>query len=313
MLATRGTTVPAGAGWAHEVKWDGVRVLADTAGAAGGVRLSSRNEHDITVAWPDVALAAAAGRDLLVDGEVIALDAQGLPNFRTLQERLHVRRAGSAARLAERVPATFMVFDLLRLDGRDLTAEPWSARAARGPGPTRAEAGWQVPPVYDDGAMLLEATRAQGLEGVVSKRRDARYAVGARSPHWVKLAHRHRGSYVVGGWRAQEGTGAAAPAAGRAARRRAHAGRAGLPRPRGQRDRPAPGPRPGGGPAPLAARDSPFVDEVPALDARGTHWVEPVLVVDVDTHGLGYARLRQPSFRGLREDLRPEDLAGGSA
>ena len=88
MLATRGTTVPAGEGWVHEVKWDGARVLADTgAGADGGVRLSSRNEHDITVAWPDVALAGAAGRDLLVDGEVIALDAHGLPDFRTLQER----------------------------------------------------------------------------------------------------------------------------------------------------------------------------------------------------------------------------------
>jgi bifunctional non-homologous end joining protein LigD len=60
--------------------------------------------------------------------------------------------------------------------------------------------------------------------------------------------------------------------------------------------------------APLARADSPFDDEVPRVDARGTFWVDPVLVVDVDTHGLGYERLRQPSYQGLRTDVTPEDL-----
>ena len=314
MLATRGTTVPAGEHWAHEVKWDGVRVLADSAaGTDGGVRLSSRTERDITVAWPDVALPV--GRDLLVDGEVIALGGRGTPDFRALGERLHVARAAAAARLAQRVPATFMVFDLLRLDGRDLRDLPWSQRRALLEdlaGSTLAAVGWQVPATYDDGATLHEATLAQGLEGVVSKRRDARYATGARSPHWVKLAHRHRGSYVVGGWRVQEGTGTSPGSPGRLA-----ALLVGEPTADGLAYRGRVGSGIGARASrvlaaavePLARADSPFADAVPPADARGTRWVEPVLVVDVDTHGLGYRRLRQPSLQGLREDLVAEDLA----
>ena len=313
MLATRTEVVPPGAAWAHEVKWDGVRVLAEGGAARGErVRMTSRNDNDVTVAWPDLAPSPLPGRDLLVDGEVIALNERGLPDFRTLQERMHVRRATAAARLADSVPATLMVFDLLRLDGEDLTGEPWSARRDRlerlaGPDGLGAT-GWQVPASYDDGATLLEATRTQGLEGVVSKRRDSRYAFDRRSPHWLKLAHRHRRSFVVGGWRPQEGSGpdgrlaallVGEPTAGGLSYRgrvgsgiggRQSAVLAGLV-------------------APLARESSPFADEVPRVDARGTRWLEPRLVVDVDAHGVGYARLRQPSFRGVRDDLDPADLA----
>lgn len=310
MLATATKAVPAGPGWRHEVKWDGVRVLADTGDAArsGGreARLTSRNGNVVSLAWPDLVASPLPGRDLLVDGEVIALNGQGRPDFRTLQERMHVRRAATAARLAERVPATLMVFDLLRLDGRDLTGEPLERRRdlLEGIGLT----GWQVPAAYDDGAMLLEATAAQGLEGVVSKRLGSRYAFDTRSPHWLKLAHRHRGSYVVGGWRPQEGTAGGTE--------RLAALLVGEPGPDGPAYRGRVGSGIGGRAgthlasllAGLARADSPFVDEVPRTDARGTHWVEPVLVVDVDTHGHGYQRLRQPSFRGVREDLTPGDL-----
>ncbi|MDQ4053928.1 MAG: non-homologous end-joining DNA ligase [Actinomycetota bacterium] len=302
MLATHGSHVPGGDDWMHEVKWDGIRILADC--HDGRIRLTSRNDNDVTAGWPDVAISPLADRDLLVDGEIIALNDAGLPDFRVLQERMHVRKATSVARLVQTVPVTFMVFDLLRLDGRDLTSEPLERRRALLT-ETLDGGAWQVPPSYDDGQMLFDATLERGLEGIVSKRRSSRYAFGVRSPHWLKFAHRHRLSYVVGGWRPQEGT-----------TDRLAAVLVGEPTPQGLLFRGRVGSGIGAKQSrllteTLAGREvdaSPFADEVPRVDARGTHWVEPFLVVDVDTHGRGHQRLRQPSYRGVRTDLTPEEL-----
>ena len=164
---------------------------------------------------------------------------------------------------------------------------------------------WQVPEAYDDGPMLFEATFKQGLEGIVSKRLTSRYVFGERTRNWLKFAHRHRRSYVVGGWRPQEGTTdrLAALLVGEVTEQGlVYRGRVGS----------------GIGAAasraltpmvtPIARADSPFDDEVPTVDSRGTFWVEPVLVVDVETHGAGYTRLRQPAYRGLRTDVTPRDL-----
>jgi len=302
MLATRGAHVPTGEEWSHEVKWDGVRALTDVRDLA--LRMTSRNENAITTAWPDLATSPLGGRDLLVDGEIIALNGRGLPDFRTLQERMHVRKASTAARLAEAVPAIYMVFDLLRLDGEDLTALPLTERRERLEG-LDLDGSWQVPAAYDDGPMLFEATLQQGLEGIVSKRRTSTYRPGERTPHWLKFAHRTTDSYVVGGWRPQEGS-----------TDRLAALLVGEPTPQGLLYRGRVGS--GIGPkqsavltelvASLTRADSPFADEVPRVDAQGTRWMEPVLVVDIDTHGRGYERLRQPSFQGVRTDLTPEDL-----
>lgn len=302
MLATAGSPVPSGDDWLHEVKWDGVRAITDV--RDGKLRMTSRNENVITVAWPDLSRSPLGDRDLLVDGEIIALNARGVPDFRTLQERMHVRNATTAARLADAVPAIYMVFDLLRLDGRDLTGEPLESRRELLTG-LGLDASWQVPPSYDDGAMLFDATLQQGLEGVVSKRLGSTYRPGERTPHWRKLAHRHRLSYVVGGWRPQEGTTdrlAALLVGELTTDGLVYRGRVGS----------------GIGPkqsrvltelvASLGRGDSPFDDEVPRVDAHGTHWLDPVLVVDIDTHGRGYDRLRQPSYQGVRTDLTPEDL-----
>ncbi len=207
MLATKGTHVPSGGEWSHEVKWDGVRILADSgAGRDGRVRMTSRNDNDVTPAWPEICEPPLGGRDLLVDGEVIALNDRGLPDFRVLQDRMHTRNATTAKRLSQQVPATFMVFDVLRLDGTDLTDQPLERRREILAGLDLAGSTWQVPAAYDDGGMLFDATLQQGLEGIVSKRLSSRYGFGQRTPHWLKFAHRHRLSYVVGGWRPQEGT-----------------------------------------------------------------------------------------------------------
>jgi len=305
MLATVGTHVPRGKEWCHEVKWDGVRALA--AVDAGAVTLTSRNGNRITPAWPELVTPPAGVRDAVLDGEIIALNERGVPDFRVLAERMHVRNPTTVARLAARIPVTYMVFDLLRLDGEDLCRLPLDERRRRLAALDLGRAGWQVPAEYDDGAMLFEATRAQGLEGIVSKRRDSTYRPGERTHHWLKFAHRHRGSYVVGGWRPQVGT-----------RDRLGALLVGEPTSRGLAFRGRVGS--GIGPkqarllgdllAPLVRADSPFADEVPRVDAVGTVWVEPVVVVDVDTHGAGYERLRQPSYQGVRGDLSVDDLGG---
>jgi bifunctional non-homologous end joining protein LigD len=301
MLATRGTHVPTGDEWVHEVKWDGMRVLVDV--HDGRLRLTSRNENDVTVSFPE--LRDLPGDDLLLDAEVVAF-LDGIPTFGALQERIHVGNAKRAAALAERNPVTLLAFDLLRLDGRDLTREPLDVRRGLLTGLGLDEVAWQVPPVYDDGAMLFQATLDQGLEGMVSKRRSSRYDFGVRSPHWLKFPHRRRTSWVVGGWRPEVGSAS-----------RLGAVLVGEPTPDGllYRGRVGSGIAGKVGPmlkealAPYARDASPFADEVPRLDALGTHWVEPVLVVDVESLGLSpQQRLRQPSYRGVRPDLNPEDL-----
>jgi bifunctional non-homologous end joining protein LigD len=305
MLATAGTRVPTEAGWSHEVKWDGVRVLADTT-RGGATRLLSRNENPVTVAWPELNRSPLGDRDLLVDGEVIALNQRGVPDFRVLQDRMHVRNAAAATRLADQLPATYMVFDVMRVDGKDVSNQPLGERRKILRGLGLEHSTWQVPDAYDDGPMLFEATLQQGLEGIVSKRLTSRYVFGQRTKNWLKFAHRHRRSYVVGGWRPQEGTADRLAALlvgelteqGLVYRGRVGSGIGGsVSRQLTQLV------------TPLARADSPFDDEVPRVDALGTHWVEPVLVVDVDTHHTSRRqRLRQPSYQGVRPDLSPDDL-----
>ena len=301
MLATRGDHVPTGDGWAHEVKWDGMRILADC--TLDRIRLTSRNENDVTVTFPE--LHPLAGRDLLLDGEVVAF-SEGLPNFGALADRIHVHKAARAAILAERNPATYLIFDVLRLDGRDLTSETLATRRDILKGLGLVTDRWQVPEEYDDGAMLWDATRAQGLEGVVSKRLASRYEVGRRSPHWLKFPHRRRRSWVVGGWRHETDSTSRIGAVlvgeqtpeGLVYRGRVGSGLAGAKARALQQLL-----------APLTRADSPFADEVPKLDALGAQWVEPVVVVDVESLGFSPAmRLRQPAYIGVRTDLQAEGL-----
>jgi bifunctional non-homologous end joining protein LigD len=315
MLATRGTHVPTGGEWTHEVKWDGMRILAETGtgtwpGTATGARrtrLTSRNENDVSVSFPELQ-GLGVGRDLLLDGEIVAFDPDdaGRPSFARLADRMHVANARRAAALAEAAPVTFLAFDLLGLDGRDVTGEPLERRRELLTSLGLADAHWQVPPAYDDGAMLLEATAAQGLEGVVSKRLSSRYVPGARSRDWLKFPHRRRASWVIGGWRPEVGSeqrlGAllvGEPTAdGMLYRGRVGSGIAGRVGPM-LRDLLTP----------LERATSPFADEVPRIDALGTRWVLPRLVVDVESLGFtGQGRLRQPSYRGLRNDLTVGDL-----
>jgi bifunctional non-homologous end joining protein LigD len=303
MLASSGTRVPSGPLWTHEIKWDGIRVLAAVEG--GRLRLWSRNENDVTLAYPELQDLAALGHDVLLDGEIIAF-ADGVPTFAALADRMHVRNARRAAALAQTNPVTLVAFDLLRLDGEDLTGRPLSERRVALLSLGLDDPRWQVPATYDDGQMLMEVTSQQHLEGVVSKKLDSRYHFGRRTTDWLKFPHRNTESYVVGGWRLETDSSSRLGALlvgepgpdGISYRGRIGSGLAGR---EGQRLLELL--------APLTSDRSPFRDEVPRVDAVGTTWVRPELVVEIACLGVTRGgRLRQPSYRGIRTDLSAADL-----
>ncbi|MEV4703656.1 non-homologous end-joining DNA ligase [Actinoplanes sp. NPDC049316] len=308
MLATAGP-LPAGAGWSYEFKWDGVRVLASFDG--GPPQLWARSGASVTLAYPELA-ALSLPPDSVLDGEMVVLDAAGRPSFTSLAERMHVRDTGKAARLAVTLPATYMIFDLLRYDGAWLLDLPYEERRARlerldlGPGPR------MVPPAFPDGAATAAAARENSLEGVVAKRLGTPYLPGLRSPDWIKVKFDRTGDYVIGGWR----SGA----------RKLGGLLVGVPGPDGRMLFRG---RVGGGIGaaaerellsvlePLATRESPFAPgAVPREDARGAHWVNPDLVVEVRYgNRTPDGRLRFPRFLRLRPDKTPaecvEDDDGG--
>jgi bifunctional non-homologous end joining protein LigD len=284
-----------------------MRVLADI--HDGRLTLTSRLGNDVTTAYPELAPIADLYDDALLDAEIVVFD-DGRPSFGALAERMHVRNPRKALTLSTTRPVTLMVFDLLRLFGSDLTAQPWRARRELLERLEIQGRHWQVPPTYDDGVELHAATAEQGLEGVVSKRRDSPYAAGRRSTDWLKIPHRNVVSAVVGGWRPETGSSGVGESA------RLGAVLVGIPGADGLRfiGRVGSGLAGKAGVAmraaltELATGASPFV-EVPREDAAGAQWVRPELVVDVRALGESSGgRLRQPSYLGMRPDLTAADV-----
>lgn len=302
--ATRPGQVPEGDQWVYEVKWDGMRVITESAG--GRLRMTSRRGNTVTPAYPELAVDLPAG--LVLDGEVVAI-ADGRPSFQALSGRIHVREERRAARLAVSNPVTYLLFDVLRLDGHDLTGLPWATRRET---LERLDLGelsprWQVPPVYDDGGLLLGVTQAQGLEGVVAKRRTSRYYPGRRSPDWIKAAHRSTLTCAVLGWTPQTDStsilgavwiGLPDEAGGWRTLGRCGAGLVGA--------------------AGLQLKNlitahprsaTAFTELPEDPDVRRTHWVEPRVLIDVRYLGADDSgRLRQPVYLGIRTDLGLDDL-----
>ena len=205
MLATLGEETTTPAAWPVEPKWDGVRVLA-VLHPMLGIRLWSRNETDLTLTFPDVAveLAQRARGFGILDGEVVAGAPGTMGEFGRLQQRLG-RRLPSPE-LVTGVPVAYHVFDVLWWDGRDRRALPWTAR--RELLATTLEFGGRIrktPAWRSRRRERLEALCATGGEGLVAKRPDAPYQ-GARSRDWIKLKCHRQGNFVVGGWTAPEGT-----------------------------------------------------------------------------------------------------------
>src|SRR3954452_14703757 len=154
MLATPGP-LPSGPGWAYEFKWDGVRVLADTADQR--IRLYARSGAEVTAGYPELRDLALQVPDVTLDGEIVLLDAAGKPSFTALAERMHVRDPVRAARLAATSPITYMIFDLLRVHGEDLTNRGYAQRRAQLDALGLGAGHWLVPPTFTDGPATLAA------------------------------------------------------------------------------------------------------------------------------------------------------------
>jgi bifunctional non-homologous end joining protein LigD len=307
MKATSGT-LPSGAPWIYEVKWDGMRIVADV--TADGVRAWTGNGRDASVAFPELAglSDALAPLDVVLDGEVVALDGRGVPSFERLQRRMHVTSQVEAARRAADTPVGYIVFDLLRMGGHDLTDRPWhERRRLLEQLADDLPPGVDVAPVYDDGPGLLEAAEVRGLEGVVAKRRDAAYVPGARSRSWIKVKVRRHDELVVGGWSGGLGNRSgglgsllvgyhAAPGDGVLH----YAGRVGSGFTAAELT------RLGRRLDDLATDRCPFDPPPPAPQRKGAHWVRPEVVVEV-AYGevTSEGRLRHPVYLGERTDVDP--------
>jgi len=194
--------------WTWEIKMDGCRALmvAD----AGTVTLMNRNGRDIGYRYPDVMDRAKFEQDVVLDGELVVLDASGRPDFHLLHRRDAQGSAAAAVQLASAMPAQFAVFDVLSLAGVDLRLLPYTARRAHLEGLARVLAGMAVvvPPVSMDGPLMWQVVQDMGLEGLVAKRNDSRYE-GRRSQSWVKVKASLRVFALVSGYDPGQGRRAA--------------------------------------------------------------------------------------------------------
>lgn len=202
MLSTAGA-VPEGGEWAAEVKWDGIRAQLRIDGAWC---VRSRPGRDCSDEFPELAALAETlrGCRVILDGELVHLAPDGAPDFTLLRRRL-IASEGTAARLAQTIPATFVAFDLLHLDGRSTRTLPYAERRRLLAELLDDGPGWRVPEHFSEPAELAAVTREHGLEGIVSKRLDAPYSPGRRSRCWLKTKHRRRGTFTVTGYRREPG------------------------------------------------------------------------------------------------------------
>jgi len=301
MLATLTDRRDFGEDWLLERKFDGERCIARK--EAGDVRLESRTAKNLSAAYPEIRAGVAAQKagGLLLDGEVVVFDGEQT-SFSRLQQRLGV--AAPSPQLLADYAAVYCVFDLLALDGEDLTGEPLLARRGRLANVVRPGAALQLTEAWrgDSQRRFAEACRS-GWEGLIAKRADAPYT-GGRSRDWLKLKCAWEQELVIGGFTDPGGSrtdfGALLVGYHEDARLR-YAGKVGTGfSARTLHDL-------GAKLRKLEARESPFLDARPI--PRGTHWTRPELVAQI-----GFAewttdgRLRQPRFLGLRDDKDPADV-----
>jgi bifunctional non-homologous end joining protein LigD len=296
MLAgSDGGTLPDGPAWSYEFKWDGYRAVMRVA-ADGTTRLNSRNLNDLTARYAEVAEPGLPVPAVL-DGEIVALDSRGVPDFNLLQNRA--------------VKVQYFAFDLLMVDGHDLTGEPYRVRREVLAELAPANPRISVTPYYGhadiEPAQLLQIAANAGLEGLIAKVTESRYHPGRRSPEWLKHPFWHTQEVVIGGWRPGQGRrdgtiGALLLGAFDDTGLR-YIGDVGT----GFTDQALDDLR--RELEPLAQQQSPFVNPVPRDRARNVHWLRPERVGEVEYRKFTVDRvLRHSTWRGLRPDRRPDEV-----
>ena len=298
-LATLVERAPDTGGWVHEIKLDGYRAILRKDGCA--VVALSRSGRDWTEKWRTIADAVAAlpAERLLLDGEVVVLDRDGRPSFQALQDELAAGRTGDLI---------YHVFDILHLDGHDLTALPLTERKHLLRGVLEHAAGplRYTEALAERGGDVWSVACELGLEGIVSKRADSPYRPGARTREWLKSKCMKRQEFVVGGW-----TDPAGSRSGFGALLLGVQGPDGLEFMG----------RVGSGfterritemaktLSALASDAHPFAKDPGRAAGGGVHWVRPQVVVEVAYLGItSDGLLRHPTFVGLREDKRAKDV-----
>ncbi len=297
MLTTHGSVAKLPASqWAFEAKWDGYRLLVEA--DHGTLRLRSRSGRDLTKEFPQLHAIAddLADHHVVLDGEVVALDASGVPRFSEMQNRARATRI------------EFWAFDIVYLDGRSLMRARYRDRRQLLETLAAGADSLTVPELLSgDGEQALEYSRKRQWEGVIAKKRDSTYQPGRRSASWIKDKYWNTQEVVIGGWRAGEGgrsSGIGSLLMGiPAADGLRFVGRVGT----GFTDRDLANLKKTL--APLHTDESPFDARLSTQDAKGVTFVEPTLVGEVRySEWTSDGRLRQPSWRGLRPDKEPGEV-----
>jgi bifunctional non-homologous end joining protein LigD len=312
MLATADELPRDDGTWAYEFKFDGIRALVWSEG--GRARGRSRNGNDLTGSFPELRQVGASmgSHQVVLDGELVVFDDAGRPSFSRLQHRINVVDPRDVERAAKRDPASYVVFDVLHLDGRSTLRDTYDERRALleqlGPG----DGAWAVAPstVGVDGAQVLRAAIDVGMEGVVAKRRTSTYHPGVRSKEWVKVKAERTQEAVIGGFTAGNGS------------RRDTFGALLLGIPSSTRGKLTFIGKVGTGftdrsrdellevLGPLVEATTPFDAPLSAKDLGGpATWVRPKLVGEARfTEWTPDGKLRHPVWRGVRADKRPKDV-----
>ncbi len=286
--------------WAHEIKWDGMRALAFS--QPGRVRFQARSLADVTDSYPELARLnrALSSHSAVLDGEIVAFDDEGKPSFEALQRRMNVGSAAQSRRLSRDRPVTYMIFDLLWLDGHSVMDLTYAQRRELLAALELDGERWQTPEhVVGHGAEILAASVEQGLEGVVAKRLDSRYSPGLRTPAWLKVKNVRRQDVVIAGWMPGKGKRrdrvGALLAGVRENGELRYAGRVGTGFTESELDSLS------ALLGPLERPSSPFAGGGPTLP-RGAVFTEPRLVCEVEfLEWTADGAMRAPSYKGLRD------------
>lgn len=296
MLAVSAAPPGTPADYAYEFKWDGYRAVCLWDGRR--VRFQSRNLNDLTDAYPGLSVMKGGLKrlgPLVLDGEIVALDRSGRPDFSLLQN----------ARRGARPQIVYMIFDLIYAGGENLSRLPYAERRRRLEALSLRGACWDTPPSRAGQPVeMVEVARRHGYEGVIAKRLDSPYRFGDRGGEWIKMKFSRRQEFVVAGWLPGEGANrgsmgslllgyfrhGALRYAGKVGTGFSVADRAALMRFL----------------AKTASEASPFSEPVPFRQAR---FAAPRLVCEVEfTEWTPDGKVRHPSFKGLRADRKPLDV-----
>jgi len=296
--------------WLFEIKWDGYRAVAFIEN--GKVRLVSRNQNELTARYPELKDMAqfVKGKNVILDGEVVALDVEGKASFSLMQQRTGFRPGGKRATAKADVPVLYYAFDLLYLDGEDWRKVPLEERKRKLQSIVKTGDSLRYSDHYEEqGKSLFEVARSKGLEGIVAKKRESIYEE-RRSREWLKIKIRHRVECVVGGFTEPEGSrthfGSLVLGLYDKQGQLIHVGQAGSgfnQKSLGEIWKTL---------QKLETKKNPFHGEVEAL--RKVSWVKPELVAEIEyaectggtNEGSG-PKLRAPVFLGLRDDKDPKE------